>query len=122
MTVEPVASQDLLIAAMAGAMVVMFGAIYAMLFAWSRIHSKPRLLIGAYVVYALLFAATLVLVRTLNLSGLWQLVAAVMVVGYLLAPQAIWHLCVGTHATRPHNHSNNEKELAELSKREVTHE
>ena len=122
MTVEPVASQHLLIAAMAGAMVVMFGAIYAMLFAWSRIHSKPRLMVGAYVAYGLLFVATLVLVRTLNLSGFWQLVAAVMVVGYLLAPQAIWHLCVGTHAAHPHKRDDNEKELANLSKREVTHE
>jgi hypothetical protein len=30
---------------------------------------------------------------------MWRWVVLVMVVGYLLAPQAIWHLCVGTHET-----------------------
>jgi hypothetical protein len=111
-----------MIAAMAGAMVVMFGAIYALLFAWARVHARPRLMIAGYGAYALLFLATVVLVRTLNLGGAWQLVAAIMVIGYLLAPQAIWHLCVGTHAGHPDASANNEERLAHFGKREVTDE
>ncbi len=107
MTVEPVASQNIIIAAMAGALIVLFGAVYALFFAWSRIHDRPRLMIVAYGAYAVLFAATLVLVRTLNLEGFWQVVAIVMVVGYLLAPQAIWHLCVGTHTGHSDNDTKN---------------
>ena len=98
MTVEPVLAQHILIAAMAGAMVILFGAFYALAFAWSKTHGKPRLLVWAYLAYALLVASSLVLARALNLDGLWQWVIGVMLSGYLLAPHAIWHLCVGTHA------------------------
>lgn len=98
MTVEPVLAQHIMIAAMAGAMVILFGAFYALAFAWSRTHGRPRLVIWAYVAYVLLVAASLVLARSLNLDGFWQWVIGVMLLGYLLAPHAIWHLCVGTHA------------------------
>lgn len=28
---------------------------------------------------------------------MWALLVALMLLGYLLAPHGIWHLCVGTH-------------------------
>lgn len=94
---DPVAMNDIFAAALAGAMVIIFGALYALLFAYSKTQNRPRLLAWAYVSYFILFASTLMLARLLNLDGWWQIVVGVMVVGYLLAPHAIWHLCVGTH-------------------------
>jgi hypothetical protein len=41
--------------------------------------------------------ATLSLARALDLGGAWRAVVIVMLVGYLLAPHAIWHLSVATH-------------------------
>ncbi len=95
--VDPVAIENIFAAALSGAMVIIFGGLYAFLFAFSKIRNSLRLKIGAYFCYALLFASTLFLARYLNLDGMWRWVVLVMVVGYLLAPQAIWHLCVGTH-------------------------
>ncbi|GAB1232296.1 hypothetical protein UT4_07620 [Ferrigenium sp. UT4] len=82
------------------AMVIMLGALYALLFAYSRIKAMPLLMPLAYVSYAGLFAFTLLLANAANLlaSPLWATVVVFMLVGYLLAPHAIWHLCVGTHA------------------------
>jgi len=95
--VEPVIAQHILIAAMAGAMVVLFGAIYAMFYAWSKIKKDPRFMIGAYLAYAIFVIFAVILTYTLNLTGFWYLIVAVMLVGYLFAPHGIWHLCVGTH-------------------------
>lgn len=95
--IEPVAMKDLLGAALAGAMVIVFGGAYALLFAYSKTQNIPRLMTAAYVSYFFLFVSTLMLTLFLNLEGYWRIVVAVMVVGYLLAPHAIWHLCVGTH-------------------------
>ncbi len=95
--VEPVVAQHILIAAMAGAMVVLFGAIYAMLFAWSKIKKDPRYMIGAYFAYSIFVVFTAIMAYTLNLTGFWYSIVAVMLIGYLLAPHGVWHLCVGTH-------------------------
>ena len=95
--VNPVAIENIFAAALSGAMVIVFGGLYALFFAFARIRNSPRLRMGAYISYALLFASTLFLARYLNLDGMWRWVVLVMVVGYLLAPHAIWHLCVGTH-------------------------
>ena len=100
--IDPVATQHILAAAAAGALIIMFGALYALLFAQSRLRDKPRLMSGAYVAYALLVICVVVLVRTLNLTGFWQVVAAVMVVGYFIAPRLIWNLCAGTHGPDAH--------------------
>ncbi|MGI9265846.1 MAG: hypothetical protein ACR2QU_13040 [Gammaproteobacteria bacterium] len=95
--VDPVAIENIFAAALAGAMVIIFGGLYALLFAFAKIRNSSRLRSGAYVSYALLFASTLLLARYLNLDGWWRWIVLVMVVGYLLAPHAIWYLCVGTH-------------------------
>jgi putative effector of murein hydrolase LrgA (UPF0299 family) len=97
MAVEPVAAGHIMIATVAGAMVIMFGAVYALLFAWSRVKSYPKLMIGAYFSYLLFALSVAVMAYTLNLHGFWVLIVAVMLLGYLLAPHGIWYLCVGTH-------------------------
>jgi uncharacterized membrane protein len=83
------------------AMVILLGALYALLFAYSRVRKAPGLMPLAYLCYAGLFAATLILAQAANLLShpLWATVVVLMLFGYLLAPHAIWNLCVGTHAT-----------------------
>lgn len=81
------------------ALVIVLGALYALLFAYARIRMRPALMPLAYLSYAGLFVAVLVLARGANLLShpLWTGVVIFMLVGYLLAPHGIWHLCVGTH-------------------------
>ncbi len=95
--VEPVGVQDIIIAAMAGAMVVMFGAAYAFAFAMAKLNKKRSLMGVAYGIYVCLTVSVFVLAYALNLNGSWWAVTITMLVGYLLAPQAIWKLSVGTH-------------------------
>ncbi len=95
--IEPVATQDLMAAAIAGALIVLFGALYALFFALARLQDNKKYLITAYAAYAVLVLAVVVLMRTLNMTGFWQLVAAVMIVGYFVAPRFVWRLCVSTH-------------------------
>ena len=95
--IEPVELQDFFIAFFSGAMVIVCGALYALIFAWSRVYHRPRLMLLAYVAYALLFISVAALADAMHLTGLWQIVAGTMLIGYLLAPHGIWHLCVATH-------------------------
>ena len=94
---EPVEVQDMMMAAMAGAMVVMFGAAYAFAFALAKLNKDRWLSIVAYGCFVALTVSVLVLAKSLNMTGFWVIVAITMLVGYLLAPQAIWKLSVGTH-------------------------
>lgn len=97
---EPVALQNFFITFFSAAMVIMTGGLYALLFAYGRIKHRPALMGAAYVSYAALVASVIVLAYAANLfnSAFWITIVALMLVGYLLAPHAIWHLCVGTHA------------------------
>lgn len=99
--IEPVKMADLFLAFCSAASVILFGAMYAFLFAYSRIKNAPRLMPLAYAAYAVLFAAVIVLATVANLFGslFWVLVIMLMLLGYLLAPHAIWHLCAITHDT-----------------------
>ena len=94
---EPVEVQDMMIAAMAGALVVMFGAAYAFVFALAKLKGERRLSLLAYICFAGLAVWVFVLASALNMHGFWHIVTATMLLGYLLAPQAIWKLSVGTH-------------------------
>lgn len=84
------------------ALVIVLGALYALLFAYSRIRMRPVLMPLAYLSYAGLFVSVMVLARVANLLShpLWTTVVVFMLIGYLLAPHGIWHLCVGTHGRR----------------------
>jgi hypothetical protein len=98
---EPVELDDILISVIAGAMVVMFGALYALAFAIGRLSGNKSLARLAYGFYAMLAVAALILADTLHLTGSWQIITVVILAGYLLAPHAIWKLCVGSHPERP---------------------
>jgi uncharacterized membrane protein len=98
--IEPAGLADFFTIFFSSAMVILLGALYALLFAYARIRSMPVLMPLAYLAYAGLFISTLFLAQAANLLShpLWATVVACMLLGYLLAPHGIWHLCVGTHA------------------------
>ncbi|TNF57673.1 MAG: hypothetical protein EP308_01865 [Burkholderiales bacterium] len=97
--IEPVALQDFFITFFSAAMVIMTGGLYALLFAYARLRHRARLMWMAYAAYLGLVASVVTLAAAANLFGstFWITIVALMLIGYLLAPHAIWHLCVGTH-------------------------
>lgn len=99
--IEPVKLADFFITFFSAASVIIFGALYALLFAYSRIKNVPRLMPLAYAAYAALFASVIVLANVANLFGspFWEFIVLLMLVGYLLAPRFIFQLCVATHAS-----------------------
>ena len=96
-TAQAIEVNSILLATMAGAMVVLAGALYAFAFAVGKLARNIAVVKLSYLFYAVLVVATLVLARTLNFSGVWNIVAVVMLAGYFVAPHGIWKLCVGTH-------------------------
>lgn len=93
-----VSGSDILVSAVAAASVVLCGGLHALLFALGRLRSSAVLARAALGAYGGLAASALVLVHALGLSGVWLALVGVVLVGYLLAPGAIWHLSVATHA------------------------
>jgi len=89
--------EDLLLGGLSGALVVLSGALYALLFTLGKLGRSKPLLQTAFLAYAVLFLSSLVLAHVLLFSGWWVVVIIVMLIGYWLAPQAIWQLCVGMH-------------------------
>ncbi len=79
-------------------MVILFGAAYAGLYAWSKLRSKPGLMVWALACYTALVGSALLLAKATHLNGEWQVLVGLMLAGYLLAPLGIWKLCVGSHA------------------------
>lgn len=113
---EPVKMADFFITFFSAASVIVFGALYALLFAYARIKKVPRIMPLAYASYAVLFVSVLELANMAHLYGsvFWIFVVLLMLAGYLAAPHAIWHLCVGTHAATDgcHTFRNLSKEKA----------
>jgi hypothetical protein len=105
--IEPVALKDFFLTFFSAAMVIMTGALYALLFAYARVKHRPRIMPLAYLAYCGLLVSVVMLAVAANLfsSGFWIFIVLLMLIGYLLAPHAIWHLCVGTHA---HEHDRAE--------------
>ena len=95
--IEPVELKDFFITFFSAALVILFGAGYAGLYAWARLRGKPGLLLWAYACYAALAAATFTLARAAHLNGEWRILVGLMLVGYLLAPLGIWKLCAASH-------------------------
>ncbi len=98
--IEPVKMADFFVTFFSAASVIIFGALYALLFAYSRIKKETRLMPLAYAAYAVLCISVIVLANVANLfkQPVWASIVVFMLAGYLFAPHAIWHLCVGTHA------------------------
>lgn len=95
--IETVAPADFIPTFAVSAAIVLFGAAYAALFAYSRIRPWPWLHLAAGLSYAALALSVQLLSRLAHLDGHWRVVAALMLIGYLAAPWAIWKLCVASH-------------------------
>ena len=105
--IEPVALQDFFITFFSSALIILAGASYALLFAWSKVNPNFRIKIAALVSYAVLILSVAELTRAAQFQGYWLIISVVMVIGYFFAPIGIWHLCVKTHAE--HNLLNNKR-------------
>lgn len=107
--IEPVALKNFFLTFFSAAMVILTGALYALLFAYARVKRRPRVMPLAYAAYVGLVVSVLVLATVANLftTVFWTFIVMLMLVGYFLAPHVIWHLCVGTHA---HEHASEESE------------
>lgn len=116
--IEPVALKDFFITFFSAAMVILTGGTYAMLFAYARIKRRPGLMWLAYLAYAGLAVSVATLASAANLLGstFWITIVALMLVGYLLAPHAIWHLCVGTHKDESDDHDASIKAFSTVVK------
>ena len=95
--IEPVALKDFFVTFFSAALIILAGASYALLYAWSKVNSNPRIKLFAYLSYAVLLAAVYQLTLATNLTGYWLSLSYIMVIGYFLAPIGIWHLCKRTH-------------------------
>ena len=89
---------SMLVGALAGAMVVISGALYALFLAFARLRASRTLARLSIAAYLVLVVCALLLTGSLALSPIWYVVIAVMLAGYWLAPRAIWHLTEATHA------------------------
>ena len=94
---EPVALKDFFITFFSSALIIMAGASYALLFAWSKVNSRLSIKLSAYASYLILLVSVYQLTLAANLDGYWRIISYLMVIGYLFAPIAIWHLCKQTH-------------------------
>ncbi|MFZ2448894.1 MAG: hypothetical protein WAW36_00040 [Methylovulum miyakonense] len=95
--IEPVALKDFFITFFVSALIILSGAAYALLFAWSKANPDGRIRLAAYSAYLILAASVAELTYTAHFSGYWLTVSAAMLIGYFFAPIGIWHLCVKTH-------------------------
>jgi len=95
--IQPVDLQDFLLTFFVSAGVILSGACYALFYAWGRLRHAPRFLRWALLAYAVLAGCVLTLMRTAHLDDAWSTLALLMLVGYFVAPRAIFRLCHVTH-------------------------
>ena len=95
--IDPVELQRIAIAALSAGGIVLFGAAYAISLALGRLKGLAILRPLSYVAYLALVAVTLLFAWAMNLTGAWAILTVVLLVGYFVAPRAIWRLSVATH-------------------------
>lgn len=84
-------------AVLAAAGIVLFAAGYAVLLALGRARGRVALRRAALGAYGGVVLAAAGLCWALRLQGLWLVLVAVLLVGYFVAPRAVWWLSVATH-------------------------
>ena len=95
--IQPMDLQDFLLTFFVSAGIILTGTCYALFYAWGRLRHDPRFLRWALLAYAVLAACVLTLMRTAHLDGAWSTLTLLMLVGYFVAPRAIFRLCHVTH-------------------------
>jgi len=99
--IEPAELGNFFAVFFSSAMVIVLGALYALLFAFSRLKNNQSYLFIAYLAYSGLAISTVILTKTANLGNhfFWISIIAFMLIGYFFTPRFIWHLCIETHKT-----------------------
>lgn len=95
--IQPVDLKDFLLTFFVSAGIILSGACYALFYAWARLRARPAFLRWALLAYAVLAGCTLTLMQTAHLDGYWRAITLMMLIGYFLAPRAIFLLCAATH-------------------------
>ena len=89
-------AQDVMVATLFGAGIVVCGAGYAIFLSLSRLSglaAKRRSLnLAAFAWYGLLVLCVIGLASRLDLQGWWLGLVAAMLIGYFVAPRFIWRL------------------------------
>lgn len=107
MLVEPVALSDFFLSFFSAAMIILSAALYAALYAWAKIKTRPRFYWGAWLAYAALLVCVGIFSTVNHFTGYWLWLSLSMAVGYAFMPRFIWRLCVATHAEEPeHSHQS----------------
>ncbi len=94
---DPAEVQRIALAAFSAGAIVLFGACYAVFLALARLRRLDILRRLSNLSYLALAVAVLALARLLRLEGFWLALAAILLIGYYLAPRFIWRLSVATH-------------------------
>lgn len=95
--IDPVELQRIAVAALSAGGIVLFGAAYAICLALGRLKGLAILRPLSYLAYLALAAVTGLFAWAMNLTGAWAILTVVLLVGYFVAPRAIWRLSVATH-------------------------
>ena len=95
---EPVELKDFLTVFFVSAGVILFGAAYAILYAWAEIRQSAGIRQLSHLAYASLLPCIAALAWFAHFQGVWILLAAVMAIGYFWAPRFLMKLCRSTHS------------------------
>ena len=97
--IDPVHLSNFFIVFLTSALILLFGAVYALLFTFAKIKGNRNYFYAAYFSYGALSICIFSLAFSANLvkQPFWIFVVGLMMIGYFFAPQAIWKLCVATH-------------------------
>lgn len=87
----------LLLATLACGLIILFGGLSALFLALGRLRRDNLMLRYSRYAYLGLVLAAASLIWSLQLRGLWLGLVGLLMLGYFLAPRAIWRLSVATH-------------------------
>ena len=106
--IDPVHLSNFFIVFLTSALILLFGAVYALLFTFAKIKGNRNYFYAAYFSYGALSISIFSLAISANVvkHPFWILVVGLMLLGYFFAPQAIWKLCVATHQSELTNKSD----------------
>jgi hypothetical protein len=95
---DPLSAQQLLSAGVSGALMVFFGALYALFLCLHRLQPTRYWSWPAYASFLILVACSIVLAVALELTLFWQAAMVFILICYYFSPPFIWRLSVATHA------------------------
>jgi hypothetical protein len=101
-------ANELLVAGLAGAVIVLCGGLYALFLALSLMHGRFRDRVLAYLNFSLLLVAFIVLAKSLHMNALWHAVIMFLMLAYLISPYLIWKLTKATHGEHNNGATGNE--------------